>query len=808
MAAAHQLTTTHHPSSAPPDAAESSFAWRVEEAKLLWAQGQERVAVSISQSLLPAARPNKQGSLLPYARLLSLTAKWLAQTRFESSSAILGSMGEAADALVTSGMQTGRVACRVMYRLAHHADTLYAAIQAQKQSPDWNTAQAVIKQKRQQVSLLQQQLQLRTQRGEVKKNAAGEVTDRESRVLLYQISTMMRPIQFDEEETTTLQDSEARYLLLALTNYHRCLLAGGRYDLQVVFRLFQLWFTLGTHKSVNAQLATSFREVPSYKLLSLVYQIASRMSAAKSGPYYESGFQATLQSLLERLAVEHPHHSLYQLFALKNGNRGKDGKAAQAGDVVGGMAVTVDHDKVAAAHDLIAVVAANPARKAIVEQVNQMIEAYIHLAALPASSDGAAMMFPSSLRRRTRDLSLVPVVSAPVDVDPSCRYDNLPHFSHFGDSISFVGGINKPKLIQCFDSVGHCHRQLVKSGNDDMRQDAVMQQFFALINNVLQESPDTQKRKLKIVTYKVVPFSPASGLLEWVEDTVPVHDYLTGKDKHSGAHKRYKKRGDMAFAQCFQAMHKAKRNQLRHTFDHVTAHFSPVLHHFFLETFRHPAHWFERRLQYTRSVAVNSMAGYIIGLGDRHSHNILLDRKTAEVVHIDLGVAFEQGRFLNTPELVPFRLTSNIVDGMGATGVEGVMRSCCEKTLGVLRENKESLITVIEVFIHDPLYKWAMTPLGAQQRQKDDSMVGDSSPAEPQSAVAVGMPSEAVPGTDTTLANADAERALLRLKQKLAGMEGGQGEARGVKGQVQQLLQDAQNPDKLCKMYVGWSAWL
>lgn len=31
------------------------------------------------------------------------------------------------------------------------------------------------------------------------------------------------------------------------------------------------------------------------------------------------------------------------------------------------------------------------------------------------------------------------------------------------------------------------------------------------------------------------------------------------------------------------------------------------------------------------------------------------------------------------------------------TGIEGVMRSCCEKTLGVLRENKESLITIIEV---------------------------------------------------------------------------------------------------------------
>ena len=72
-----------------------------------------------------------------------------------------------------------------------------------------------------QVNLLHKQLELRKQRGAVKKNAAGEVTDRESRLLIHQINTMMRPIQFDEEESTTLQDSEARYLILALTNYHR-----------------------------------------------------------------------------------------------------------------------------------------------------------------------------------------------------------------------------------------------------------------------------------------------------------------------------------------------------------------------------------------------------------------------------------------------------------------------------------------------------------------------------------------------------------------------------------------------------------
>ncbi len=58
---------------------------------------------------------------------------------------------------------------------------------------------------------------------------------------------------------------------------------------------------------------------------------------------------------------------------------------------------------------------------------------------------------------------------------------------------------------------------------------------------------------------------------------------------------------------------------------------------------------------------MSEISGYVVGLGDRHSHNILLDRSTAEVVHIDLGVAFEQGKTLRTPEVVPFRLTRDIV---------------------------------------------------------------------------------------------------------------------------------------------------
>ena len=63
----------------------------------------------------------------------------------------------------------------------------------------------------------------------------------------------------------------------------------------------------------------------------------------------------------------------------------------------------------------------------------------------------------------------------------------------------------------------------------------------------------------------------------------------------------------------------------------ICTRFVPCMHNFFLENFRQPGTWFEKRLTYTRATAVSSMAGYLIGLGDRHSQNILVDRKSAEV---------------------------------------------------------------------------------------------------------------------------------------------------------------------------------
>lgn len=74
--------------------------------------------------------------------------------------------------------------------------------------------------------------------------------------------------------------------------------------------------------------------------------------------------------------------------------------------------------------------------------------------------------------------------------------------------------------------------------------------------------------------------------------------------------------------------------------------FGPVMRHFFTEKHRDPVKWFAMRLNYSRSVAVTSMVGWVLGIGDRHCSNIMIDSITGEVIHIDFGIVFEEVRSL------------------------------------------------------------------------------------------------------------------------------------------------------------------
>lgn len=48
------------------------------------------------------------------------------------------------------------------------------------------------------------------------------------------------------------------------------------------------------------------------------------------------------------------------------------------------------------------------------------------------------------------------------------------------------------------------------------------------------------------------------------------------------------------------------------------------------------------RSEFTRTTAVISIVGYILGLGDRHGENILLDSTNGGVIHVDFNCLFNR----------------------------------------------------------------------------------------------------------------------------------------------------------------------
>jgi ataxia telangiectasia mutated family protein len=314
-----------------------------------------------------------------------------------------------------------------------------------------------------------------------------------------------------------------------------------------------------------------------------------------------------------------------------------------------------------------------------------------------------------------------------------------------------------------------------------LRQDAIMEQVFEQVSALLKANRLTRQRNLSIRTYKVIPLTSRAGIIEFVPNTVPLHEFLMP------AHERYHPK-DLKGAECrreINAVQKESQKTRIETYRSVTERFRPALRYFFTERFSDPDEWFVKRLAYTRSTAAISILGHVLGLGDRHGHNILLDERSGEVVHIDLGVTFEMGRVLPIPEVVPFRLTRDIVDGMGITKTEGVFRRCCEFTLEALRKEVYSIMTILDVLRYDPLYSWAVTPQRLAKLQE-----GQSAAAGQDTGASAERVKEVVNEPD------EAHRALTMVNKKLQ-------KTLSVTATVNDLINQATDEKNLALLYSG-----
>ena len=118
-------------------------------------------------------------------------------------------------------------------------------------------------------------------------------------------------------------------------------------------------------------------------------------------------------------------------------------------------------------------------------------------------------------------------------------------------------------------------------------------------------------------------------------------------------------------------------------------------------------HWLERRTNYSTSLSMTSMIGYILGLGDRHVENIIINTDTGKLVHIDFGDCFEVAmKREKFPEKVQFRFTRILQNALEVSRIEGTFRKCSEDVISLLRNYKAEILGLLNAFIYDPLDQW------------------------------------------------------------------------------------------------------
>ena len=347
----------------------------------------------------------------------------------------------------------------------------------------------------------------------------------------------------------------------------------------------------------------------------------------------------------------------------------------------------------------------------------------------------------------------------------------------FIDQVHVYNTKAKPKRIGILDaSEGKQYDFILKlEKKTDLRKDSRMMDFVNLVNS---ELPEDQLR-----TYSVLTLSEDTALIEFVPNLITMRKIIDESLSKQGK-------------SVSMFLNKEVMNKLNHKsegfpyFQSIVDTVPPMIAEWMARQFLNPKRWLEARTAFTKSQAVWSMVGHVVGLGDRHPDNILIEAHSGEVVHVDFDCIFSRGMILTIPELVPFRLTRICVSAMGVTGVEGLFRSKCEQTITLLRDKKKTLLSVLHAFIADPLIDWQ----GVTSYKKAKDVIS-AIEKKLNGFVDVGEMITAHTSTNT-------DEKLITYTESGLGRD--RGAALSPEGQVDELIRAAVCQRNLAKMYLGW----
>lgn len=328
--------------------------------------------------------------------------------------------------------------------------------------------------------------------------------------------------------------------------------------------------------------------------------------------------------------------------------------------------------------------------------------------------------------------------------------DNDPvNICRLNQRIDVLPSKSMPKKISLLGTDGKSRSFLLKS-NEDLRLDSQLMTTLDIFNEVLMVDKKLQIDQVRIRTYSVTPIGPMCGLIQWVESPSLGSFVRAWQESPNGIDKMQKLYSETCEQVCQDVNSDASQQHVNckypanstiidlyyqriwstlkslrlsslcdkrpslATSKKLRADLEPAIFESIVESLisngqpkeliasqlwhkscSPHAYWIKNK-NFINSCAVMSMVGYIIGLGDRHLENILLDEQTGELVHVDYGVCFELGHKLPLPEVVPFRLTPNIIYAMGFAGLEGRYTEISRRMMQLLRDKSEIVLQLLD----------------------------------------------------------------------------------------------------------------
>ncbi|KAL9043272.1 MAG: hypothetical protein Q9214_003535 [Letrouitia sp. 1 TL-2023] len=575
---------------------------------------------------------------------------------------------------------------------------------------------------------------------------------------------------------------------LVIDNYLRSLAFGAKYIYQTLPRILTLWLELGNDagkpldpkygndenfrshtvtqrqrqlEAANAHMKRYVDRLPAFVFYTAFSQIVARIVHTNLSVF------SVLLEMVAKVVGAYPQHALWTLLAVvKSSSIERTTRGRQCIDRILENARKLKES--------------GKELKALVQHGQRLSDQLLHVCEgeIQGKPTSISLAKDLSFIHRTAPCRLVipleatltaslPIASVNVDMK---RHHAFPHdvvtISSFLDDAIVLNSLQRPRKISIKGSDGHVYALLCKP-KDDLRKDQRLMEFNAMINRALKKDVESSKRRLYIKTYAVTPLNEECGLIEWVDNLKTLRDILVNSYRQKNVPINYGQLRNHLDEAC-------SSTEKLPLFTHkVLAQFPPIFHEWFVEMFPEPGAWFAARLRYTRSCAVMSVVGHVLGLGDRHGENILFEEGNGGTFHVDFNCLFDKGLTFEKPEEVPFRLTHNMIDAFGSYGYEGPFRKSAELTLQILRQHEDTLMTILETFLYDPTTDF----IGKKKKQ-----------------VNVKVP-------DTP------EGVLESVRNKVRGLLPLESVPLSVEGYVHELIKQATDPWNLARMYIGWCAF-